>query len=73
MEKYKGAKRFLYGVRPFVSDNFYIFFVILSFLSVRFSFPGFVRSVMWVLLVLVNIPLVTRRNGKIDVLIYIYI
>ena len=73
MEKYKGAKRFLYGVRPFVSDNFYIFFVILSFLSVRFSFPSFVRSVMWVLLVLVNIPLVTRRNGKIDVLIYIYI
>lgn len=73
MEGNRKEKGFLYSVRSFVSDNFYIFFVILSFLSFRFSFPGFVRSVMWVLLVLLNLPLIFKNKGIIDKLIYLYV
>lgn len=60
-------------VRIFINNNFYIFFVIFSFLSVRFSFPGSVRTVMWVLLFLVNLPLVFKNKGYIDKLIYLYV
>jgi hypothetical protein len=73
MEDNRKEKGFLYNIRPLVSDNFYIFFVILSFLSFRFSFPGVVRSVMWVLLVLVNLPLLFKKKGCIDQLIYVYV
>ena len=62
-----------HNIRDFINDNFYIFFVILSFLSFRFSFLGSVRSVFWVLLIVLNLPSCFKKKGLIDDLIYIYI
>jgi len=73
MEDIRKEKGFLYSIRSFLSDNFYVFFVILSFLSFRFSFPDIVRSAMWVLLVLLNLPLIFKKKGYIDQLIYAYV
>lgn len=73
MDGIRERRGFLYSARSFLSDNFYIFFVVLSFLSFRFSFPGVARSVMWVLLVLTNLPLVFKNKGYIDRLVYAYI
>lgn len=73
MEGIRKGRGFLHVLRSFLSDNFYIFFVVLSFLSFRFSFPGVARSVMWILLVLVNLPLIFKKAGLLDGYIYIYI
>lgn len=62
-----------FSLRAFISENFYLFFVVFSFLSFRFSFPGTIRTLMWGLLVVVNFPLILKQKGKIDVLIYLYV
>ena len=60
-------------IRNIITDNFYIIFVLLSFLSFRSLIPDSIRTAMWIVLFILNIPLVFRRKGVIDNLIILYI
>lgn len=58
-------------IRNGIRDNFYIIYILLAFLSFRFNFPGFFRSILWGLVILATIGKV-RNLKKEDNLILIY-
>lgn len=57
--------------RTWVTDNCYIIFMILAFMSFYFDFPGAIRQALWMLLFCINLKYV-RAKSQIDKLVLFY-